>query len=800
MSIELRLIGSSAPVFSTNVDNSAMDSGELSIEVHDDGRGVGSVVMSTDPSTATSSGQQPTAMDVSRSILVEYATLREDPASIRAVSRTGLTPLPTDDHLLTVGGLMKRHRTNVGLGLSNDEAARRLATDGPNSIRAPPTDKLRKVAGYLFGGFCWLLWIASIITFLAWKPLGQPPAIANLALAIVLLIVIFLQVAFTAYQDWTSSRVMGSINSMLPQFATVLRGGRTAKVPISNVVVGDIVLVKYGNKIPADLRLVDVHGLRVDNSILTGESVPTNCTVEATNNDMHETRNIALMGTYITEGEATGVAIATGERTIMGKVALLASRAKPKSTILQKEIQHFVHIIAALALCTGTICMIVWGAWLRSSFPDFLNLSNMLSTVMGVIVAYVPEGLPIAVTLVLTIIARRMFRQKVLVKNLTTIETLGCVNVLCSDKTGTLTTNQMVVGSAAVGDTAINIDHGPMDKRAEMIGFRELSVVAHLCNGASFDVEDAGLPISARRAVGDATDVAMLRFAGSIVDMDQNNRLYDRVHHVPFNSHRKYMATIVRPVSENCEHFSGAKTDDLVLLMKGAPDILLRACTHYMAADKSGSVLHLTPEQKEVVMGYQETWGKLGQRVLLVARRTLHKGELPVNTATDDFQVTPLVKDLCIVGLTGIADPARPETASVVKTIRGAGVRVFMVTGDFPATAAAIARKVGIFTREFVHRVREVTESSKGEVAHASLLLTGADIANLTDADWDTIANYNEIVFARTTPEQKFKIVKAFQAHGCVVAVTGGRVFVFFAEIAFVIHTNLRYCREHRAS
>lgn len=215
---------------------------------------------------------------------------------------------------------------------------------------------------------------------------------------------------------------MGSIQSMLPKTATVMRDGKERSIPVSEIVRGDLIKLKYGSKIPADLRFVEVHGIKLDNSILTGEAMPVQATVDSTDDNINESRNIGLLGTFVVEGTGMGIVYATGDSTMMGRIATLAGKTEGKRTLLQIEIQQFVRLIAFLALTTGSICMLVWAFWLRQSHPGFLTLSNMLAVDMGgVIVAFVPNGLPVAVTLVLSIIAQRMKAQRVLAKNLNTV-------------------------------------------------------------------------------------------------------------------------------------------------------------------------------------------------------------------------------------------------------------------------------------------------------------------------------------------------------------------------------------------
>ncbi|KAL7750759.1 hypothetical protein RI367_003716 [Sorochytrium milnesiophthora] len=716
-----------------------------------------------------------------------------------------------DVHKLTLRELELRFGTKIDEGLPETVAVRRANKYGKNQITPPQTQWARKLFSYFFGGFCWLLWIACILTFLSWKPLGEPnPSPANLALAIVLIIVVLLQALFTAWQDWTTSRIMSSINNMIPQSATVMRDGKRQSVPGTSLVPGDIVTVEYGNKIPADIRLLEVQGLKLDNSILTGEALPITATVNATDDNIYETRNIALMGTFATEGRGMGVVVRTADRTMMGRVAGLTNQSHIKQTVLQREVQRFVYAIAALSITTAVLCYIWWVAFLNRKHNGFLSLANFMSDDMGIIVAFVPEGLPIAFTLVLTIIARRMYVQRVLVKSLTTVETLGCVNVLCSDKTGTLTTNQMTVNTVVTCSQVLDVSK-THDLDSKHKGLLQVASASHLCNGASFDPADAEVPMMSRRVNGDATDTALLRFGHSLVDAEAQKMVIRRLHQVPFNSKTKRMVSVVdatgavdaKVQGETAQLISNAvglssvnERYPPVLFVKGAPDYIFAHCTRFLAMSDDGQAVEtpLTESHMDKLRRYQEQLSSNGERVILIARRVLdgrHENSTwPAAGLSDDSEIDAFITDLCFLGLVGIVDPPRPETKGTVETLRGAGVRLFMVTGDFPLTAAAIARNVNIFTKNVTHNAEDIIKSagqpldagfkSIKDVSHdpngwinASLLLSGRDLTSFEEAHWDRVARYPEVVFARTTPEQKLFIVKAFQERGCIVAVTG---------------------------
>ncbi|CAG8769228.1 9509_t:CDS:1, partial [Dentiscutata erythropus] len=696
--------------------------------------------------------------------------------------------LEIDFHKLSIHELGLRFNTDTSSGLTSSTAAQRLQRNGKNVISPPDSKIFKKIFGYLFGGFCPLLWFASLICWLAWQPLGNPPDKTNMGLAILLLIVIFLQAIFNGYQDWSSSAVMKSINSMLPSTATVIRDGKTQTVPLYTLVIGDLIVLKLGTKVPADVRIIHQVDLKFDKSVLTGENKPIGASVDMTDDIYLESRNIGLMGTLITNGEGLGVVVSTGDHTVMGKIAKLSSNTRQESSILQKEITKFVIIVTSLAITTAAITLIMWATWLRVSYPTFINLPGALVNAIGVLVAYVPEGLPIAVTLTLTLVARKMARQKVLVKNLTVVETLGCVNVIASDKTGTLTQNRMFVDKIHIGNISYNQEQSLQAKNSKSSGFCQLVSVGRLCNAASFDPKTADLPIDERVILGDGTDSAVLRFVTKYAVDNSEIDKFDKIAEIPFNSKNKWMLRVIKPKDNDNVY----DTNKHIVLIKGAPDVLLGSCTRIM--DPDGTERPLDDKARESLTDKQAEWSGAGTRVILLCRRIItNESEIPSDTS-DLEALGQLSYNLTAIGLMGILDPPRPEIPDVIRTCRGAGIRIFMVTGDYSLTAASIAKQVGIFTDsenslhtvtdldqlpdklEIVVEHKEPTTREKSPKKVKSLLLTGTDVATLSDKQWDEVITYDEIVFARTTPEQKLRIVQEFQNRDSVVGVTGDGV------------------------
>ncbi|EXF73237.1 calcium-transporting ATPase 1 [Colletotrichum fioriniae PJ7] len=304
----------------------------------------------------------------------------------------------------------------------------------------PQANYLKKLFVYVFGGFCSVRWIGAIVFFTCWMPLSDPPSAQNLAMAVLILIVIFLQDGFSAFQDWFTQKTMKSITNLLPSETLIMRNGDVKRVTASELVEGDIVHLRTGSKVLADIRLLSHSGdIRFDRGVLTGESDEVEGAIDSTDLNFLESRNIALMGTTVVNGHDVGIIILTGAQSVMKRVARAATDVREKVTLIQGEIWRFVRIIVVLTVLLALLIFAVWIAWLKRDHPSYMNVVQMLNNVMGCVVAFIPEGMPVAVTLTLMMAAWRMKAVKILPKGLSTVETLGCINVICSDKTGPLT-------------------------------------------------------------------------------------------------------------------------------------------------------------------------------------------------------------------------------------------------------------------------------------------------------------------------------------------------------------------------
>ncbi|KAH8662348.1 putative H /K ATPase alpha subunit [Xylariales sp. PMI_506] len=706
-------------------------------------------------------------------------------------------------HTISTDEALRRLSASETHGLSSDQVQRKFGEFGYNAPSPPKSDTISKYLGYLFKGFGPILFVGAILVFVSWKPLGEPnPALANLALAIVLLAVFFIQAGFNMWQDFSSSRVMKSITNMLPENALVIRNSKQESLPASELVPGDIIIMKAGNKLPADVRFIQVSGdARFDRSILTGESAPLAATINATDENYLETKNIGLQGTHCTSGNCTGLVVSTGDRTVFGRIANLTHEPKAKMTTLEREILYFVIIICSIMLSMIIIVIAVWAGWLRKSYPDWISVSALIVDCVSVAIAFIPEGLPIAVTAGLTITANVMRKSMILCKSLKTVETLGSVSVICSDKTGTLTQNQMTVTECTIGTHTITSDvaEDELDtsETPDIAGIvttavSQLRALAALCNAAEFDAATNNLPISERRIYGDATDQAILRFSERLGSVHHMRQCWQKVYDLAFNSKNKFMIRAFSLFKEDClkqtlpqGEADSFKSGDLLLTIKGAPDVLIGRCSHFTT--NSGDAHPFDPDMRATMEQVKNLYSSQGKRCILLARKVIRQSEIqnqPGTNEFDDEMYEHAKTDLTLVGLVAIVDPLRPEIRSVVSTLRGAGIRFFMVTGDFALTALAIAQDAGIVTNagNAVHsfdslpRDATATPDSKSAPIRQSIVLSGPELLRMSEHQWRVLTEYEEIVFARTTPEQKMRIVREFQAAGAVVAMTGDGV------------------------
>ncbi|KAJ1737939.1 hypothetical protein LPJ72_000008 [Coemansia sp. Benny D160-2] len=802
-------------------------------------------------------------------------------ASLAKVARQ-LRNLPF--HKDTIGEIYTRFHTSPAQGLESQAITRLRGYHGYNVLRPASRIAVANVIRWFFGGFNRFLWVAMVVFWLCWKPIGNPPQPGNMALAIVIIFVICLQAMFSAWQQWITSRAMHSIASMIPAETVVLRDGVAARVAPAELVPGDVVYLRAGDRAPADVRLVEVSAdLLLDRSAFSGSPEPTVGDVNCTSANYLETRNIVVMGANVTQGHCRAIVVSTGDKTVLGRISRLRTTKRHEKTILQLEVRRLVNGLTTLSLVVGTIFVILWAAWLRASFPGFMSVADALANGVGVLVTFVPGSLPISLTLALTSIAKRMQRHKVLIKNLTTVETLGTVSAICCEKTGTLTQRRMCVTRVAFAEKEEDMELGELVRDATAVlernhrihrpraaavrrnmtaikylprAARRLFETALLCNGAGFDSLTTGMPVHERIAVGDATDCALLRMAEEIFPTADARPAYSTLLTIPFSTRRRWMlAVCVNQLDED----DGAP----FMVVKGAPERLLPKCSTIQ--DAAGRSVPLDAARRRQIEQTQRRWAAdHGCRVLLLCRRDFSPPPAEPNEKEDDEDddedenpfvgiedspallhaaATGCMHGLCVVGLVGMVDPPRPEIPSAVDTFRSAGIRVFMATGDYAPTAAFVARQCRIITADAVDGLEQVLEHAEGAVAaekeeesnekedavsqtcsveqqqqqqkqlvdgnggaaalatqekearlrsasasasgadsqrtlagRSALVISGPEMRELQTEHWDVVASYEEIVFARITPEQKLQIVEELRARDNYVAVTGDDV------------------------
>lgn len=683
--------------------------------------------------------------------------------------------------------------------LSVEEAAELLDTDLKNGLSSSSVNARRAIYGRnvlplrrgmpiwweLFRSFTDLfslmLQFAALLCFVAY--VLEPADIVNLYLAAFLYVVVVVTSLFSFAQKYRSDQTMREFRNFLPPRATVVRdGGRIYVVPAAELVVGDVVRVALGDKIPADIRLIRCSLLRVDKSSLTGESEPFEQGVKSTSDDLLETANLAFFGCLAIDGTAEGIVFATGADTVFGRIVELTvdGGASETPTTLQADMHHFVVTTAVFSFLVGLIFFV-------GGLINRTRLIHNLVYSIGMFVSNVPEGLIATVTVALTASARRMATRKVLVKRLDAIESLGSSTVICSDKTGTLTRNRMRVTHIFYARQLETIDDNwsapsGVSGDAQQSCFDSLLFGAANCSTAVFDEFDLRSnptkSIEERIISGDASEAGILRFAERIKNVEKIRENCKQVACMPFNSSNKFMVTVNHTSSENTS---------LRIVMKGAPERVFDRCAHIMT--ESGTI-PFNDYEKVGMAKKVDDLANSGERVLAFAELDLSPQDSTrlLHESGDDvpLELVPMER-LTLVGLVSLKDPPREGVEHAVQKVRNAGLRVIMVTGDHPGTAESIAKQVGIISmpRGSLEmdgdKYEPCTPSKNGDTSknakvQKSLVIRGAEISNFGPTDWDLLLCYEEIVFARTSPEQKLVIVKELQKQGEVVAVTGDGV------------------------
>jgi len=643
----------------------------------------------------------------------------------------------SDLHLLPVSEVYRVLGSGPD-GLRGVEAAERLERFGPNRLRESRKRPLyRKLLVHVTHLMAILLWVGGGIAFIARLP----------QLGWAIWTVVLINALFTFWQEYRAERAMEALRRLLPLQARVIRDGREVRIDAEELVPGDLILLAEGERICADGRLVEEAELRIDQSTLSGESHTVRKTADpapAPGLSRPELPNLVFAGTSVAMGVGKAVVFATGMATEFGKIARLTVEIEDELSPLQREINRMTRVVTGLALGIGVLFFVL------SVTVAHHPVEAGFIFAIGMVVAFVPEGLLPTVTLALAMGVQRMARRNALIKRLSSVETLGCCSVICTDKTGTLTENEMTVRELWAGGRSFTVTgsgYGPAgeirgegengDGREEL---RRLLAAASLCTDARL-VAPGGQG-SRWTILGDPTEAALLvaaRKGG--VDPESVGRRLPRLRELPFDSRRKRMSTIHQVASD------APGGGELVAFVKGAPREILSLS---VSVGRGEAAEPLTGELRGRIAAAVDAYARAGLRVLAVAERRLSAGHA-------DFRPETVERELTFLGLAAMFDPPRPEVAEAVERCRGAGIRVIMITGDYGLTAESIARRIGI--------VREAKPR----------IVTGADLDAMSDGDLRE-ALEGEVIIARAAPEHKLRVVAELRAMGHVVAVTGDGV------------------------
>jgi len=660
----------------------------------------------------------------------------------------------TNWHALQVNETLSILSTSSGSGLSPQEIKKRHRTYGPNQLDEAPPTTIWQMLWEQFNNFVIiLLIIAAIISAL----------LGDWVEAAAIMAIVVLNAALGVFQERRAAEELAALQQLASPEANVLRDGRRVTVPAKELVPGDIVFLEAGNYIPSDVRLIEAVNLRIDEAALTGESVPVqkeaHLSLEA-DAPLGDRKNVAFMGTVVTYGRGQGVVVNTGMSTQIGLIAEMLQSVEQEQTPLQKRLDQLGRMLgwAALAVC-GLVFVV---GWVRGTDP-----LEMFIVAVSLAIAAVPEGLPAVVTISLALGMREMIKRNALIRRLSSVETLGSATIICSDKTGTLTQNEMTVTRVAADGEFIEITgagyglKGSFLRDGKSVNLTDYPAIlttlwiGALNNDASLELEKYHDGESTYRMVGDPTEGALIVAAAKAGALPNPlNQAYPRVQEIPFDSERKRMVTVhsvIDPRPDDISPFYSREQHEwYVVTEKGAPDIVLEQCTHYQ--DRSDEAVPLDDEQRNRILAANDRMTEDALRVLGVAYRVTKVLDDDYDGESED----DLEKDLIFVGLIGMIDPARQEVPPALDTARKAGIRTVMITGDYPNTARAIADDIGLL--EEGHQV-----------------LTGSDL-NQIDDDQLQIEVKRTDVFARVSPQHKMRVVQALRANGQVVAMTGDGV------------------------
>ncbi len=627
--------------------------------------------------------------------------------------------------------VLKELKTDLNVGLSEKEAKKRLELYGKNQLE---TESKKTLLSKFIAQFADFLIIILLLAA------GVSAAVGEKEDAIIILSIVVINACLGIYQEGKAEKSVEALQKLSAPNAKVVREGKLSILPASEIVPGDVVVLETGDIIPADLRLMESSNLKVEEASLTGESVPVEKDAKAKIvgavgiGDRH---NMGFSSTIVTYGRGKGIVTATGPNTEIGNIAVKIQSYDDEETPLQIKLNQLGKVLGTITIA---ICIIVFIVGLLQG----RHMLKMLLTSISLAVAAIPEGLPAIVTIVLSIGMNRMANRNAIVKKLLAVETLGATSVICSDKTGTLTQNEMTVVKAYVDDKILDVEgigyepsgdvklKGRKVNISSLPNLRNLISIGTLANDARLDNSTGVYKI-----IGDPTEGAIITFAGKLGQTaEQLNMIYPRVGELPFDSARKMMTTF------HSNYIDGK----IVSFTKGAPDIVINKCTKIAL---NGRVVDFTKELKEKVLDVNREFAQSALRVLSAAYRVWDR--LPDNPT---FELVE--KDMIFVGLVGMIDPPRPEVKDSIKLCREAGIETVMITGDYKETAYAIAKELGMAESE-------------------NQAIMGEELDKLSDEELRKLVKDIK-VYARVSPEHKVRIVTALRENGHITAMTGDGV------------------------
>ncbi len=636
--------------------------------------------------------------------------------------------------------------TSIEKGLSEAEAQSRLEKYGKNElIKEKGKTALQIFIGQFKSFLVYLLLFAIAISIIIgiWEG-AQPGAeewSSEYTDAIVIAAILIANAALGFYQEYQAEKSMESLKKLAPHFAKVRREGKISEIAVEDVALGDIILFEDGDKFPADLRLIKEFSLYVDEAILTGESAPVKKQIDIVDEKLilADRINLGYMNTIITRGNGEGIVIGTGMNTEIGKIATSLQQEVQEPSPFQVEVNRFGKLlgITILLICLGVfiteIIIIILDEGLAFDAEEIEHMIDAFKIAISLAVSAVPEGLVVVITVVLSIGMKKMAGRNALVRKLTAVETLGRVDVICSDKTGTLTKNEMTVVKMYLNEKILDVDGvgyniigdikesgNPITMNPDLKRFLEVCL---FCNNSNVNILDQ--KTGEVSVVGDPTEISM-----KVLALKANlNESFEKLDEIPFDSDRKMMSVI------------GKLDGKLVAFIKGAPDIMMRNASHVLLDGESKSI----ENGKDKILNQNNEFARGALRVLGVAYKELETG----------YDLNNIEKDYTYIGLVGIIDPARDEVKDAIKEARMAGIRTIMITGDHKVTALAIAQQIGL------------TESDEA--------ITGLDLEEMSDDELREKVKTVD-VFARVTSEHKLRILKRLKELDLVIAMTGDGV------------------------